>query len=62
MLYPPIVHNWTLKPKGPARRLTGEEVALLVLGTDDGGSWLGIALRKEGERLEPKPAKWGTRL
>lgn len=47
-------HSWAgWEPKGPARRFTGEEMTLHVLGSlsDDGGSWLGIALRKEGEDL-----------
>lgn len=32
MVYGPIGHVWDWKPKGPARRFTGGEVAMVVLG------------------------------
>ena len=32
MVYAAPIHTWNWTPKGPARRLTGEEVALRVFG------------------------------
>lgn len=78
MAYEPIKHSWRgWEPKGPARRLTGEETALRVLGDNDGLAETAMASLVAGvERriaeamfvpesllvVEEKEAKWGAKL
>lgn len=70
MVYGPVDHTWEgWEPKGPARRLTGEEVAWLVLGAAD-RQWYPPLVCNEDEPIllpadtleDPKEAKWGAKL
>jgi len=63
----PVKHDWsTWEPRallGCARRLTGEEVAVLVLSDATSYSRLyALAEKLDEADVEPKEAKWGGHL
>jgi len=58
---PPFIHSWAnWQPKGPARRLTGAEVAVRVYGRggpDDAA--FGAFVEQDREMLYGSPEDWG---
>jgi len=62
VIYPKPVHTWgAWEPKGPARRLTGYEVAVMVLGRArdvlaETAAMVDHAMTRE------KESTWGTKL
>lgn len=58
MVYAAPEHTWDWKPKGPARRLTGGEVAVLVFGRGRGDDWaFGSFVEQDREMLHPVPGQ-----